>query len=234
VHTVLVIDDEPQVRRLIRNALGKEMRVIEASTGREGIDMAATESPALIVLDLGLPGTLGVELCKEIRLWSDVPILVLSDRPADHEKAALMAAGANDYITKPLTAADFSARVGAHLRHGPRDGAASKEVVVRLGSLTIDLHHRRVERDGDPVHLTRTEWALLRALVSHPRETLSHRQLFHAVWGDASGDAQQYLRVYVGHLRRKIELDPLRPRYIQTEPAVGYRFEPESAVDDNG
>ncbi len=225
--TVLVIDDEPQIRRLIRNALANEMRVIEAATGKEGIDLAAAESPALIVLDLGLPDMPGIEVCREVRQWSRAPILVLSARHADTEKAALLDAGADDYLTKPFSTIEFSARVRAQLRRSRSAPAAQSDAVVHLGHLTIDLQHRRVEREGALVHLTPTEWALLRTLVTHPRQTLTHRQLFNAVWGNVSGDAQQYLRVYVGHLRRKIESDPVRPRYIQTETAVGYRFEPE-------
>ncbi|MGQ0640768.1 MAG: response regulator [Gemmatimonadaceae bacterium] len=229
---MLVIEDAPQIRRLIRSALANEMRVIEAATGRAGIDLAAAESPALIVLDLGIPDTSGIELCREVRQWSSVPIIALSAQHADTEKAAVLTAGADDYLTKPFSTIEFSARVRAQLRRARTGGKPPSDVVVRLGSLTIDLQHRRVERDGDAVHLTPTEWALLRTLVSHPSETLSHQRLFTAVWGNASGDAQQYLRVYVGHLRRKIEADPVRPRYIQTEPAVGYRFEPESSAAD--
>jgi two-component system KDP operon response regulator KdpE len=225
--SLLVIDDEPQVRRLIKNALSNEMRVLEAATGREGIDIAASEMPALIVLDLGLPDTLGIEVCREIRQWSRAPIIVLSAQHDATEKAAVLESGADDYMLKPFSTIEFSARVRALLRGTEAGAAPVTDVQVRLGSLTIDLQHRRVERDGDVVHLTPTEWALLRTLVSHPRETLTHKQLFTAVWGDVSGDAQQYLRVYVGHLRRKLEADPVKPRYIQTEPAVGYRFDPE-------
>ena len=225
--SVLVIDDEPQIRRLIKNALSNEMRVLEAATGRQGIDLAAAEMPALIVLDLALPDTTGIDVCREIRQWSRAPILVLSAQHTDTEKAALLDAGADEYMTKPFSTIEFSARVRAHLRRAQTGAAPVSDAEVRLGSLTIDLQHRRVERNGDLVHLTPTEWALLRTLLSHPRETLTHKQLYNAVWGNASGDAQQYLRVYVGHLRRKIEADPVRPRYIQTEPAVGYRFEPE-------
>jgi two-component system KDP operon response regulator KdpE len=229
VLTVLVIDDEPQIRRLIRNALANEMRVIEAATGREGIDFAAAESPALIILDLGLPDMPGIEVCREVRQWSSAPILVLSANHADTEKAALLDAGADDYLTKPFSTIEFSARVRAQLRRSSSAPAAHNDAVVQLQHLTIDLQRRRVERDGSPIHLTPTEWALLRTLVTHPRQTLTHQQLFNAVWGNISGDAQQYLRVYVGHLRRKIEPDPARPRHLRTEPTIGYRFEPGPA-----
>jgi two-component system KDP operon response regulator KdpE len=231
VPTVLVIDGDPQVRRLIRAALGNELRVIEAPTGREGIDRTATESPALIVLALGLPDIAGIEVCRDIRQWCNAPILVLSARHADMEKTALLAAGADDYLAKPFTTVEFSARVRA-LRRARTHKGLPHDSEVRLGSLTIDLQHRRVERAGESIHLTPTEWALLRTLVGRPRETLTHHELYTAVWGNASGDAQQYLRVYIGHLRRKIEENPAQPRYFQTEATVGYRFEPGDDVAD--
>jgi two-component system KDP operon response regulator KdpE len=249
--TVLVIDDEPQIRRAVRNALtsgrllGPEneamvepssarredtqrgVRVLEAATGREGIDLAAAESPALIILDLGLPDMPGIEVCREIRRWSSAPIIVLSARHADTEKVALLDAGADDYLTKPFSTIEFMARARAQLRRA-QTAASPNGSVVSLGDLTVDLQRRRVERSGTLIHLTPTEWLLLRTFVTHPRQTLTHRQLFRAVWGNASGDAQQYLRVYVGHLRRKIEADPVRPQFIHTEAGVGYRFEAAS------
>ena len=246
--TVLVIDDEPQIRRAVRNALisgrlfsgngdspmvstttrsesERGVRVIEAVTGREGIDLAAAESPALVILDLGLPDMSGIDVCREIRRWSSAPIIVLSARHADTEKVALLDAGADDYLTKPFSTIEFMARARAQLRRA-QTAAVPNDSIVTIGDLTVDLERRRVERGGTLVHLTPTEWLLLRTFVTHPRQTLTHRQLFRAVWGNASGDAQQYLRVYVGHLRRKIEADPVRPQYIQTEAGVGYRFEP--------
>ncbi len=237
--TILVIDDEPQIRRLVSNALTSfalfgsdsevEVRVVDAATGADGIDAAAAELPALVVLDLGLPDCSGLDVCREIRRWSTAPILVLSARHQDTEKVALLDAGADDYLTKPFSTVEFVARVRAQLRRARAVSATSSAaVVLRFGDTTVDLQLRRVERNGVPLHLTPTEFALLRALVSHPRQTLTHRQLFTSVWGNVEGDAQQYLRVYVGHLRRKIEGDPVRPRYIQTEPGVGYRFEPDA------
>ncbi len=240
--TILVIDDEPQIRRLVSNALtveallgadasGTEVRVVEAATGTEGIDAAAAELPALVILDLGLPDRAGLEVCREIRQFSTAPILVLSARHQDTEKVQLLDAGADDYLTKPFSTVEFVARVRAQLRRArSASAAATAAVVVTFGDTSVDLQLRRVERGGTLLHLTPTEFALLRAFVSHPRQTLTHRQLFAAVWGNVEGDAQQYLRVYVGHLRRKIELDAVRPRYIQTEPGVGYRFEPEGVL----
>jgi len=242
--TVLVIDDEPQIRRLVRNAVTAEplildadrdaagehtgARVLEAETGQTGIDLAAAEAPALVVLDLGLPDMEGIDVCREVRSWSTAPIIVLSARHSDTEKAALLDAGADDYVTKPFSTVEFMARVRAQLRRARRSSGAA--AVITLGDLVIDQQLRRVERGGELIHLTPTEWGLLRALVAHPRQTLTHQQLFRSVWGNVAGDAQQYLRVYVGHLRRKIERDPVRPRFIQTEPGVGYRFEPDGVV----
>jgi len=238
---VLVIDDEPQIRRVVRNALKGEalapgdasdappVRALEAATGREGIDIAASELPALIILDLGLPDLTGIAVCREIRRWSNAPIIVLSARHEDTEKAALLDAGADDYMTKPFSTVELLARARAQLRRARQLGERSAPTErVEIGDLTVDLTLRRVERGGTLVHLTPTEWALLRAFLEHPRKTLTHRQLFSTVWGNSEGDAQQYLRVYVGHLRRKIESDPMRPRYLQTEPGVGYRFEPDN------
>lgn len=237
--TLLVIDDEPQIRRLVQHALeapgaallGEDdatpVRVVGAATGREGIDRTAAEAPALVVLDLGLPDLPGVDVCREIRHWSRAPIVVLSARHLDTEKAALLDAGADDYVTKPFSTVEFVARVRAQLRRARTPTTAGAAAVVTFGAWTMDLQRRRLERDGALVHLTPTEWALLRTLVTHPGQTLTHRQLYRAVWGNASGDVQQYLRVYVGHLRRKLEPDPVRPRHIQTEPGVGYRFEPD-------
>ena len=243
--TVLVIDDEPQIRRLLRNALtsgpldpaadadagaAAEVRVLEAATGQEGIDLAAGESPGLIVLDLGLPDVPGLDVCREIRRWSAAPIVVLSARHADTEKATLLDAGADDYVTKPFSTVEFLARVRAQLRRARAGQHGTPAATVAFGEFTVDLPRRRVERAGMPLHLTRTEWALLRTFVQHPRQTLTHGQLFREVWGTSEGDPQQYLRVYVGHLRRKIEADPVRPRYIQTEAGVGYRFEPDGVI----
>ena len=225
---VLVIDDEPQIRRVVRNALAAgERRVLEASTGRAAIDLAAAERPALIVLDLGLPDMAGIDVCREIRAWSSAPIIVLSARHADAEKVALLDAGADDYITKPFSPSELDARIRAQLRRSRLAPAAGEGEVITIGALTIDTVKPSLKRDGVPIHLTKTEWELFRTLIKHAGRTLTHRQLFHAVWGNSSGDMQQYLRVHVRSLRRKIEADPVRPVLIVTEPGVGYRFENE-------
>ena len=224
--SVLVVDDEPQIRRVVRNALeGIAGRVLEASSAREGLDLAASARPSLVILDLGLPDLDGLEVCRDLRAFSSVPLIVLSARHSDQDKAALLDAGADDYVTKPFSTLELQARVRAQLRRASRTEVANETLVA--GGLEIDLARRIVRRDGVEVHLTPTEWGLLRAFVANRGRTLTHRQLFNAVWGRAEGDAQQYLRVYVGQLRRKLEEDPVRPKLIRTDPAVGYRFDPD-------
>jgi two-component system KDP operon response regulator KdpE len=227
LETVLVIDDEPHIRRAVRNALASQAgKVVEAATGADGIDLAAAERPGLIVLDLGLPDIEGVQVCKEIRKWSSAPIVVLSARHSDQEKVALLDAGADDYLTKPFSTIELQARVRAQLRRARATPLATTDGPIAIEGLTIDLAKPALTRDGSVVHLTRTEWDLLRVLVKHTGRTLTHRQLFTEVWGSAhEGDAQQNLRVHIRSLRRKLERDPVRPALIITEPGVGYRFE---------
>jgi two-component system KDP operon response regulator KdpE len=225
---VLVVDDEPQIRRVVRNALIPESaRVIEAATGRDAIDLAAAERPALIILDLGLPDIPGIEVCREIRTWSSAPIIVLSARHSDQEKVVLLDAGADDYITKPFSPSELQARVRAQLRRSRLAPAAGATQVITIGELVIDPVKPSLKKSDVAVHLTKTEWELLRTLLKYAGRTLTHQQLFRAVWGNSSGDMQQYLRVHIRSLRRKIEADPVRPRLIVTEPGVGYRFENE-------
>jgi two-component system KDP operon response regulator KdpE len=225
---VLVVDDEPQIRRVVRNALGTDnARVIEAATGRDAIDLAAAERPSIVILDLGLPDVSGLEVCREIRSWSLAPIIVLSARHSDQEKVALLDAGADDYITKPFSPSELQARVRAQLRRARLAPAAGPVQVITVGNLVIDPVKPSLKKGDVAVHLTKTEWALLRTLLKHAGRTLTHRQLFHAVWGNSSGDMHQYLRVHIRSVRRKIEADPVRPRLIVTEPGVGYRFENE-------
>ncbi|MEO8560780.1 MAG: response regulator [bacterium] len=227
---ILVIDDEPQIRRLVRNALTElDYRVVEASTGRAGLDLAAAERPALVVLDLGLPDGDGLDVCRDLRTFTHVPIIVLSARHSDREKEALLDAGADDYVTKPFSTLELRARIKAQLRRAAAGASGgTQEPIVHVQGVTVDLVARTVKRDGMEIHLTPTEWNLLRVFIAHAGQTLTHSQLFRAVWRDGAGDAQQYLRVYVGQLRRKLEVDPVRPRLIRTEPAVGYRFESDA------
>ena len=225
--TILVIDDEPQIRRVVRNALaGIAGQIVEAASAAEGLDCAAAAAPGLIVLDLSLPDKDGLAVCQDLRAFTAAPILVLSARHSDSDKVSLLDAGADDYLTKPFSTAELQARVRALLRRARQGSGAIVERVV-VADVEIDLAHRTVRRAGNEVHLTPTEWGLLRALLAHRGRTMTHRQLFKAVWGQGEGDAQQYLRVYVGQLRRKLERDPVRPMLIRTEPAVGYRFESE-------
>ncbi|HEY2848526.1 MAG TPA: response regulator transcription factor [Gemmatimonadaceae bacterium] len=223
--TILVIDDEPQIRRVVKHALADDnTRLLEADSARAGLDLAAAERPDLIVLDLGLPDGSGEDVCRELRGWTRAPILVLSARHSDTEKVALFDAGGDDYVTKPFSPAELTARVRALLRRAAAAAPDGATKIVR-DELEIDLERRAVKLDGSPVHLTPIEWGLLTALATNPGRVMTHHQLFAAVWrGRDHGDAQQYLRVYVAHLRRKLEKDPVHPRFIFTIPAVGYRF----------
>jgi len=223
--TLLVIEDDVQIRRAVKSALtGSADRIVEAANGREGLALAASWRPDLVVLDLGLPDIPGIAVCREIRTWGKMPIVVLTARHAEDEKVALLDAGADDYITKPFSNREFAARVRAQLRRALTISIAAN-AVVSVDDLTIDLAARRVERAGEPLHLTPIEFEILRALASQAGRTLTHRQIFDNVWGNASGNAQQYLHVHITNLRRKIERDPGTPRVIVTEPGVGYRFE---------
>jgi two-component system KDP operon response regulator KdpE len=228
--TILVVDDEPQIRRVLAHALGDDAtRVIEAGSARDGIDTAAAEQPDLIVLDIGLPDGGGEDVCRQLRTFTQAPILVLSARHSDAEKVALFDAGGDDYVTKPFSSAELQARVRALLRRAASRAAGAPDGATKIvrEDLEIDLDKRAVQLGGHPVHLTPIEWELLVALATNPGRVMTHRQLFSTVWhGRDHGDAQQYLRVYVAHLRRKLESDPVHPRFIFTIPAVGYRFGP--------
>lgn len=225
--TILVVDDDPPIRRAVRHAVEADARrVIECGTGRDAIDLIAAERPDLVVLDLGLPDMEGADACREVRAWSSVPIIVLSARYSDREKVALLELGADDYVTKPFSPEELRARVRVQLR---RAHAIAPGPMVTAPGLEIDLAHRVVRRDGAEVHLTPTEWEILRALVAHRGRTLTHHQLFEAVWNQPEGDPQSYLRVHVANLRRKLERDTLRPVHILTEAGVGYRFAAPSA-----
>jgi two-component system KDP operon response regulator KdpE len=226
--TALVVDDEPQIRRVVRHALeGVVSRTFDAATGAEAIDVAASRRPDLIVLDLGLPDLEGREVCREIRKWSTAPIIVLSARHSDQEKVALLDVGADDYVTKPFSAIELRARASAQLRRARLAAVAGPTQALQVGGVSIDLAKPSLKKDGTVIHLTKTEWDILRTLVRHAGRTLTHQQIFRAVWGNPFGDMQQNLRVHIRSLRRKIESDPVRPALIITEPGVGYRFESE-------
>jgi len=223
---LLIIEDDLPIRRALKNALGDVAdRLLEAATGRAGIDLTATERPDLVVLDLGLPDLQSVDVCREIRTWSPVPIVVLSARHSDAEKVQVLNAGADDYVTKPFSTPEFVARVRAVLRRARLAGGENAATIVQAYGLTIDLVRRRVERGGTLIRLTPIEWDILRTLVVHAGRTLTHQQIFDAVWGAAAGSPQQYLRVHITNLRRKIEAHADRPELVVTEPGVGYRAE---------
>jgi two-component system KDP operon response regulator KdpE len=223
--TALVIDDEPQIRRAVSHALSDDFaKVVEAANGVDGLRIAAAERPSLIVLDLGLPDMSGESACTELHQNSEAMILVLSARHADKEKATLLDAGADDYVTKPFSTLELKARVRALLRRA-NSRRANMGNVIRHDVLAMNLEARSLTRNGKLVHLTPTEWELVRVLLTNAGKTLTHRQLFAVVWpGRQFGDAQQYLRVHIANIRRKIESNVLDPRYIFTEPGVGYRF----------
>jgi two-component system KDP operon response regulator KdpE len=222
---VLIVDDEAKIRSALRQALEREVGVIlEASNGRDAIAIAEQKRPAVVIVDLGLPDMDGIDVCRIIREWSSVPILVLSARTDEHEKASLLEAGADDYITKPFSTVELRARVHAAVRRSQMTPVPGTEAPLVIGDLVIDTARRIVTSAGSDVHLTPTEWGLLRVLIANAGRPVTHARLFDSVWGQAAGDAQLYLRVYVAHLRRKLEADSYRPRLILTEPGVGYRF----------
>ena len=220
---VLVVDDESQIRRFLRVTLSAQgYRVLEAAGGRQAVIQAAVERPDLIILDLGLPDEDGLQVIRQIREWSETPIIVLSVREKETDKVAALDNGADDYVTKPFGMAELLARMRTALRHRLQE--ESPEPVYRAGDLTVDLARRRVLVGDREVHMTRKEYELLRVLVSHAGKVLTHQQLLRMVWGPAYLGETHYLRVYVGQLRQKIEPDPAQPRYILTEPGVGYRL----------
>ena len=223
---VLVIDDEPQIRRAVRDALRDvTAKVDEAANGADGVSAATSGRPDLVVLDLGLPDMAGVEVCREIRRRSAVPIIVLSARHSEHEKVDLLNAGADDYVTKPFSVLELAARAKAQIRRAKTFAAGANTAPVVIGALVVDTINRRVSRDDTPIHLTPIEWQILATLLAAAGRTLTHQQIFDAVWDREFGSPQQYLRVHITNLRRKIEADPATPQIIITEPGVGYRVE---------
>jgi two-component system KDP operon response regulator KdpE len=224
---VLIIDDEPQIRRAVRDALREvTVRVDEAANGTSGVDAAASGRPDLVVLDLGLPDMAGVDVCREIRRRSAVPIIVLSARHSEHEKVDLLNAGADDYVTKPFSVLELAARARAQIRRAKTIAASANGTSpITVGGLLVDTVSRRVSREGVQIHLTPIEWQILSTLIASTGRTLTHQQIFDAVWGREFGSPQQYLRVHITNLRRKIELDPAAPQIIITEPGVGYRVD---------
>ncbi|MFK0088482.1 response regulator [Pseudomonas sp. NPDC090755] len=221
--TLLVIDDEPQIRKFLRISLSSQgYKVIEAATGTEGLAQAALARPDLVVLDLGLPDMDGQQVLRELREWSPVPVLVLSVRANEIQKVEALDSGANDYVTKPFGIQEFLARVRALLRQVPQ--ASSAQAAASFGPLTVDLAFRKVTLDGVEIALTRKEYALLAQLASHPGRVITQQQLLKDIWGPTHVDDSHYLRIVVAHVRQKLGDDPTAPRFIITEPGVGYRL----------
>ncbi|MBP5997219.1 MAG: two-component system response regulator KdpE [Azonexus sp.] len=223
---ILLVEDEKLIRRFVRAAVEEEgCQVVEAETLARGLIEAGTTKPDLLVLDLGLPDGNGIDLIRDLRGWSDVPILILSARTQENDKIDALDAGADDYLTKPFGVGELQARVRALLRRRTRSGEGASPL-VEFGAVRVDLSRRVVERAGQAVHLTPIEYRLLCALLAHPGKVLTQRTLLRDVWGPSYVESSHYLRVYVGHLRQKLEDDPTQPRHFLTETGVGYRFQP--------
>jgi len=222
---VLVIDDEAQIRRFLDIGLRAEgYQVFLASTGEEGLGLAATQSPDLVVLDIGLPDMEGHDVLRELRRWSDVPVLMLSVRDAESEKVKALDTGANDYVTKPFGIQELMARLRVLLRQGAKAGEPDAPVRYDDGSLVVDLARREVFLDGAAVALTRKEFAVLSMLVRHPGRVVSQQQILRDIWGPTHVQDTHYLRIVMGKLRQKLGDDATTPRWLKTEPGVGYRF----------
>ena len=219
---VLVIDDEAPIRKMLRvslNAHGYE--VSEAAGGQEGLEQVALVHPDLVILDMGLPDMEGLQVLHLLRQWSKIPVIILSVRESERDKISALDEGADDYVTKLFAMGELLARMRVALRHAL---TIKEEPVITLGDLTVDLAHRQVKVKDQEVRLTPTEYDLLKELVRNCGKVLTHRHLLRTIWGSGYQEEAHYLRVYIGQLRRKIELDPAQPRFIMTEPGVGYRF----------
>jgi two-component system KDP operon response regulator KdpE len=223
---VLVIEDEAQIRRFLRATLmANGYRLIEAATAQEGLIQAATRQPEIVILDLGLPDLDGLEVTRRLREWTTMPIIVLSARGQERDKIAALDAGADDYVTKPFGVGELLARMRVALRHATRTPQDLDTPTFAVGALRVDLVQRRVSVAEQEVHLTPLEYRLLTMLVRYAGKVVTHRQLLHEVWGPGYAQQTHYLRVYMGQLRHKLEADPARPRYLLTEPGVGYRLQ---------
>ncbi len=226
--TILVVDDEPQIRRVLRATLSSRgYLIVDAKTGEEAIEVARKEKPNLILLDVNMPGMGGLEACREIRRGSDAPIIMLTVRNAERDKVAALDAGADDYVVKPFGFEELLARIRAALR---RYGAGDALPPFATKDLSIDFETRSVQARGESVHLTPKEFDVLKLLVAYQGKPLTHRRLLQVVWGPDYGEETENLRVVVNQLRKKIESDPAHPKYILTEPWVGYRFQAPRAI----
>jgi len=223
VISVLIVEDEKEIRRFLRTALESEgLRVYDAETLQRGLIEAATRKPDLVILDLGLPDGDGIDFIRDYRQWSQTPVIVLSARSDEQDKIAALDAGADDFLAKPFGIGELQARLRVALR---RHGAASQsDPVVRFSDITVDLAARRITRGAEEIHLTPIEFRLLGVLLNNPGKVLTQRQLLSQVWGPNAVEHSHYLRIYMGHLRQKLESDPARPRHLLTETGIGYRF----------
>jgi two-component system, OmpR family, KDP operon response regulator KdpE len=227
---ILVVDDEPQIRRVMRTALVAEgYEVVDARSGEDALELIRTQRYDLVLLDINLPGIDGVETCREIRATSDVAVIMMTVRSSQRDKVEALDAGADDYVTKPFAISEMLARMRAALRRTSfhSDSGATH---IHIGDIEIDFGARQVIARGNPVRLTSKEFDLLSYLASHPNRTITHRELLHAVWGPDYGDEQEYLHVFVNRLRKKIERSSKNPKYLLTEPWVGYRLETPEGV----
>ena len=223
---VLIVEDEKLIRRFVRSSLEEETcRVVEAGTSAQGLIESGKLKPDLVILDLGLPDGNGIDFICTLRGWSDVPILVLSARTHEKDKIQALDVGADDYLTKPFGVGELRARARALLRRQSRGGASASPVIT-FGEVTVDFSRRVVLRQGQPVHLTPIEYRLLCVLLANTGKVMTQRHLLREVWGPSCVESNHYLRVYVGHLRQKLENDPTQPQYFLTETGVGYRFQP--------
>ncbi|HJT23413.1 MAG TPA: response regulator [bacterium] len=223
--SVLIIEDEAPIRRFLRLSLeSRDFNPFEASTGAEGLSMAAAHTPEIILLDLGLPDMDGLEIIRRLREWTAVPIIILSARGQEQDKITALESGADDYLTKPFSVGELAARIKVVLRRQNRSGSSPTESVFQTGQLKVDLDKRLVFVGEKEIHLTPIEYKLLSILVRHAGRLVTQKELLRDVWGPSGGDSSHYLRIYVSQLRRKLEETPAKPRYLITEAGVGYRL----------
>jgi two-component system, OmpR family, KDP operon response regulator KdpE len=222
---ILVIEDDLEIRRFLRASLsGHGYQLIESGTGQRGLDLVADDQPDLVLLDLGLPDVDGLTLIRRLRGWSQVPVIVLSARGRESDKVEALDAGADDYVTKPFSVGELQARMRVALRHVTQDGESADQPIFTLGPLRVDLERRQVFVSDKEVRLTPIEFRILATLIKYSGKVVTHRQLLKEVWGPDSVFETHYLRVYMTHLRRKIEPNPAQPQFVLTDPGVGYRL----------
>ena len=221
---ILIIEDEPPIRKILLAGLKDDYEILEAETGKEGVRSVATHNPDLVILDIGLPDIDGFEVTQEIRRFSSIPIIILSARDQDLDKVKTLDSGADDYLTKPFSMSELLARIRAALRRAAQNKDSTGSSVFESDGLKIDFSARQVVLDGEELHLTPTEYHLLSFLTKHAGKVVTHQQLLIEVWGAAYKRETQYLRVFMGQLRQKLKEDPAKPRFLITDPGVGYRF----------